>query len=331
MAGSSGVTLNDLLLKNPILLVGIGGAGSKIAKSASATVGCRSILISNDKNDLADYSETRVLVDSGEWVNPSSYKLRSFAQLRRDAIKAAVGGFHTVIIISNLAGRAGSAIAPIVCKLAKDSDATVISVAIMPFKFEKDRLFNAGTALRRIRETSDSVIVMDNDAFLDNNPELSQEECYKITNSSIVEVITSISKGGIRPEINVLCTSRSASDSESSLRDTVAMLYQDIPDTAAIRRAMVYVMGGDKVPVGDLGRVASYVQGMFREEGATEVAMSSVASPDGVRVHLMASAPQTTIFDRYDPLGEIIPRENVLDCDEPDSAPDIELAIPNME
>jgi len=331
VAGSSGATLNDLLLKSPILLVGIGGAGSKITKSASAVAECKSILISNDKNDLADYSETRVLVDSGQWVNPSSYKLRSFAQLRSDAIKAAVAGYHTIVIISNLAGRAGSAIAPIVSKLARESGATVISVAIMPFKFEKDRIFNAGTALRRIRETSDSIIVMDNDAFLDNNPELSQTECYKITNSAIVEVIASISKGGVRPEINVLCTSRSGSDSESSLRDTVAMLYKDVPDTAAIRRAMVYVMGGDKVPVGDLGRLAGYVQGMFKEEGAIEVAMSSVASSDGIRVHLVASAPQTTIFDRYDPLGDIIPRENVLDWDEPDSAPDIELAIPSME
>ena len=43
-----------------------------------------------------------------------------------------------------------------------------------------------------MREVSDSTIVMDNDSFLDNNPELSQLDCFAITNNAIVEVITSI-------------------------------------------------------------------------------------------------------------------------------------------
>jgi hypothetical protein len=63
---------------------------------------------------------------------------------------------------------------------------------------------------------------------LDNNPELSKEECFKITNNAIVEVISSISAGGVRPEMNILCTSRASPDSESSLRDSVAMLYDDV-------------------------------------------------------------------------------------------------------
>jgi cell division protein FtsZ len=171
--------------------------------------------------------------------------------------------------------------------------------------------------------------VMDNDAFLDNNPELSQEECFRITNSALVEVVASISTGAVRPAMNILCTSKASSSSESSLRDSMAMLYDSVLDADTVKRAMVYVMGGDKVPIGDLNKLVSYVQGIFQEEGATEVAMSSMAASDGVRVHLVASAPQKTRFDRYDPLGDVIP--DVLDWDEPDSAPDIRLAIPAIE
>ena len=47
-----------------------------------------------------------------------------------------------------------------------------------------------------------------------------------------------------------------------------------------------------------------------------------------MRVHLVASAPQKTRFDGYDPLGMIA---DELDWDEPDSAPEIELAIPVLE
>ena len=329
--GSRGTVSNDLLIESPVLLVGIGGAGSRIANAASAAIGCRCLLISNDRKDLAkNERSSSIFVDSGQWVNPSSYKLRSFVQSRKGEIEHAMTGFPTVIVVSNLAGRAGTAIAPLVSKIAKESASTVISVAIMPFKFEKDRIFNSGTSLRRVRETCHSTIVLDNDAFLDNNPELSPSECYNITNNAIVEVIGSISAGAaVRQDMNVLCTSRASPDSESSLRDSVAMLYSDVADTATVRRAMLYVMGGDKVPVGTLNHLVGCAQGIFKEDGTVEVSMSSMASSDGVRVHLVASAPQKTRFDKYDPLGEIIP--DALDWDEPESAADIPLAIPVME
>lgn len=329
VCGELGGSMDDLLIKNPVLLVGIGGAGSKIATAASAALGCKCLLVSNDRKDLIHNEKcTAIYVDSGEWVNPSSLKLRSFVEKHRGEMMSAMDGYSTVIVVSNLAGRAGTAIAPLLCRMAKESS-TVISIAIMPFKFEKDRIFNSGTALRRVREASDSTIVMDNDAFLDNNPELSQEECFQITNNAIVEVIASISTGTVRPAMNVLCTSKASSSSESSLRDSLAMLYGSVPDAETVKRAMIYVMGGNKVAIGDLNKLVGYVQGIFQDKGATEVAMSPMAASDGVRVHLVASAPQKTRFDRYDPLGDIIP--DVLDWDEPDSAPDIKLAIPAIE
>jgi len=329
VCGELGGSMNDLLIKNPLLLVGIGGAGSKIATAASAALGCKCLLISNDKKDLLHNEKCIAIhINSGEWINPSSLKLRSFVEAHRNEMMAALSGYSTVIVISNLAGRAGTAMAPLVCKMAKESG-TVISIAIMPFKFEKDRIFNSGTALRRVRESSDSAIVLDNDAFLDNNPELTQEECFRITNNAMVEVVASISTDAVRPAMNILCTSKASLNSESSLRDSVAMLYASVPEADTVKRAMVYVMGGDRVPVGDLNKLVGYVQGIFQEEGATEVAMSSMAATDGVRVHLIASAPQKTRFDRYDPLGDIIP--DVLDWDDPDSAPDIKLPIPAIE
>jgi cell division protein FtsZ len=315
-----------------MLLVGIGGVGSKIAAAASAALECKCLLISNDKKDLVHNDKcTAIFVRSGEWVNPSCYKLRSFVEGHRNEMAVAMRGYSTVIVVSNLAGRAGTAIAPLVCRTAKkDSGTAVISLAIMPFKYEADRIFSAGTALRRVREVSDSTIVMDNDAFLDNNPELSQQDCFAITNNAIVEVIASISAGMIKPAMNVLCTSRASPNSESSLRDSLSMLYNAVSDASTVKRAMVYVMGGKSIPVGELNKLVGCIRGIFKEDRSIEVGMlSSMSSSSGVRVHLVASAPQKTRFDSYDPLGEIIP--DVLDWDEPDSAPDIKLTIPAIE
>lgn len=295
-----------------------------MARQASAAIGCECLLVSNDKRDLGD--ERSVFVNTGAWVNPSGQKLRSFLGAKIDQVKSALEGFNTVIIVSNLAGRSGAAMAPLICNAARQS-ATVVSFAIMPFGFEKDRIFNSGVSLRRVREASHATVVMDNDAFLDNNPELSKEQCHSLTNSAIVQVASSIASRGVEPDMNILSTSKPQGDSEKSLRDSVSMLYQDVADTAAIRRTVVYVMGGESLPLGALNQLVNHVQGVFKEEGTTEVAMSTAAG-DGVRVHLIASAPQKTRFDAYDPLGIIA---DELDWEEPDSAPEIELAIPVLE
>ncbi|HVX02174.1 MAG TPA: hypothetical protein VHA09_03395 [Nitrososphaera sp.] len=321
----------DVLIKNPLLVVGIGGAGSKLAREVSETIGCECLLVSNDKRDLVG-SNNSIFINSGKWVNPSAYKLRSFASAKLGQIMNKLEGFGTVLVIANLAGRAGAAIAPLVCNAAHNntssSNTAVISFAIMPFGFEKDRIFSAGVSLKRLREASDSTVVMDNDAFLDNNPELSKEECYSITNCAIVEVASSIASRSVRPDLNLLSTSRMLSDSQASLRDSVSMLYQNIADTNAIRRTVVYVTGGDKLPISQLNQLVGFAQGIFKEEGTTEVAISSVAADSvdgGVRVHVVASAPQKTRFDAYDPLGEIFSAGSHLDWDEPDSAPDLEM------
>jgi cell division GTPase FtsZ len=40
----------------------------------------------------------------------------------------------------------------------------LISFAVMPFKNEKDRIFNSGIALKRLRENSNCAVVLDNDS-----------------------------------------------------------------------------------------------------------------------------------------------------------------------
>ncbi|HYY39968.1 MAG TPA: hypothetical protein VE692_01840, partial [Nitrososphaera sp.] len=122
MRGARGTSDEELSIKNPMLLVGIGSVGSKIATAATSALECKCLLISNDKKDLVNNERcTSIFVGCGEWVNPSSYKLRSFVHAHRNEIAAAMRGYSTVILVSNLGGRAGIAIAPLVCRMAKES------------------------------------------------------------------------------------------------------------------------------------------------------------------------------------------------------------------
>jgi cell division protein FtsZ len=200
----------------------------------------------------------------------------------------------------------------------------------MPFKFEKNRIFHAGISLKRVRDLSNATIVIDNDALLDNNPDSSSQECYEITNRSVYEVISSISKGYIKPNMSLLGISKiSAVNAESSARDSLGMLLESV-DPTSTRRAIIHVIGGEEVPIGVLSSLVGNLQGVFKEGTDTAISVS-LSNSDNLGVHLMASIEGKTRFDKYDPISELIPKENVLDWDEMDSAPDIEIKIPDLE
>jgi cell division protein FtsZ len=321
---------NYLQIRQPVVMVGIGGAGSKIAVIASKILDCKCVLISNDKNDL-DENYQSLFIDSNSWVNPSSYKLRSFAQSSNKKIKAMIDGFKTIILITNLAGRSGTAISPIVSNIAKLTGSTsIISFAIMPFGFEKDKIFHAGVSLKRVRDIADATIVIDNDSLLQNNPELTPKECYGITNSAICEVISLISEGHIHSSLNLLFAGKKENSSvESSIKDSIEMLCDNVAPNS-VKRALLYVMGAENVPIGKLNFIANTIQAIFKEEKTTEVILA-MSNSERIKVHLMAEVQDTTRFDRYDPLSEIIPKQNILDWEEMDSSPDIEMIIPNLE
>jgi cell division protein FtsZ len=322
---------DKLAVEKPIVVIGIGGAGSRIANDVSNTIDYERVLISNDRNDLIR-NHRSILINSKSWVNPSSYKLRFYAQDSLMKIRTAIREFKTVILIANLAGKAGSAIAPMVCRLAKDAadEKTVVSFVIMPFKFEKDRIFQAAISLRRVRESSDATIVIDNDAFVQNNPELSAEECYQITNRALSETIALICKGSYDcSHVSLLCTSNNIGRAELSAKDSVAMLYQN-GDAGSVKSAILYVMGGMNVPLGLLNSLSNTLQKIFKHDVNTGVTIV-LSNSDTTNIHLLATFDETTRFDDYDPLSQIIPEKNVLDWHEMDSSPDIEMAISNLE
>jgi cell division protein FtsZ len=245
-------------------------------------------------------------------------------------IESRISNHNTVIVIANLAGGNGPAIAPMVCELAKRTKATVISIAIMPFGFEKEKIFGSGIALKRLRENSDSTIIADNDAFIEINPGLSPSECFAIINKSVMLVIESILSHGATENVSLVCPGVQGGI-ESSMESLVAMAYRNLDETSRISRAIVYVENRN-ISVGALSRLTSFAEGAFAEIGSTRIEIANTAAT-GVdsQIHLLASGVQKTRFDGYDPLAKIIPAQNVLDWDEPECGIDAQLNIFNAE
>ena len=309
-------------LTEPILVIGLGGVGTRLAEKTKKSLNSDCLMISHDQNDIT--AENSIKISTKSVVNPSTHLIRGSTLETSDEIKKNITNYSTIILMSNLAGKAGTGIGPIVSKICKQEQKNLLSFAVMPFKFEKERIFQSGIALKRIRQDSQCTIVVDNDALLDSNPDLTQKQCYDISNNAIESMVHSLKSSEISDNTNILSTSKTADNIEVSLKDSLRMLYEDAPPNS-IKRSMLYVYGDGNIPVGVLNTISNITGGTF-DEDSTHVEMSSEKS----KVMMLSSIQGETKFDKYDPLG-IISSEKTIDWDEPECSIDCELDLKQLE
>ena len=311
-------------VKKPILVIGLGGVGSKLANEAKNALNSDCLIISNDSKDISSENES-IHVSTDSIINPSIQLIRGSTYKISEEIKSKISQYSTIVLMSNLAGKAGAAIAPVVSQMCKETDKELISFAVMPFKYEKERIFNSGIALKRVRENSQCTIVLDNDSLLESNPDLTSKACYNIANSAIMHVVKSLESSEISSETSILTTSKNGQSMEDSLRDSLKMLYENAPPNA-IKSSMLYVTGGDNIPVGVINSIKNITGGITNESNS----QISMSSSDESKVIMLSSVQGMTKFDSYDPLG-IIPQEQTLDWDTPDCSIDCKLDLYQLE
>ena len=310
-------------IKEPVLVVGLGGAGIKLASEMRDVLDADLLKISQDKKDVSEHNSIHISTKS--IINPSVQLIRGCAMEQSEKIEEHMSTYETVIIMANLAGKSGAALAPVVSSICKEQNKNVLSFAIMPFKFEKNRIFQSGISLKRLKMNSDSTIIIDNDAILDSNPDFTTEKCYDVTNNAIKCLATSIKSSSLTDDTNIMSTSRSTENIEESVKDSIKMLYEDAPPNS-IKRSMLYVYGADKIPVGVINSISNILGGIFDEENS-QVDMSTSGNTNVV---LLSAIAGETRFDKYDPLG-VISKDKTLDWDEPETSFNCELDLPQIE
>ena len=311
-------------VKEPVLVIGLGGVGSKLANDAKNTLNSDCLIISNDEKDCSS-SDDSIHISTDSIINPSVQLIRGSTYKKSKDIKSKISQYSTIVLFSNLAGKAGSAISPVVSEICKDTDKGLITFAIMPFKYEKERIFNSGISLKRVRENSHCTIVLDNDSLLESNPDLTPKTCYDIANSAIMHVVKSLGITEIDSEANILTTSKDGQNIEESLRDSLKMLYQNASPNS-VKSSMLYVAGGENIPVGVINSIKNISNGITNQSNS----QINMTASDESKVVMLSSVQTMTKFDNYDPLA-MIPREQTLDWDTPDCSIDCKLDLYQLE
>lgn len=312
-------------LRKPSLLIGIGKIGKNIVSKLN-DVEHDFLLISNNKEDLELSSSLHI--DCKSWINPSTYKIRSFLEFHKEEICSKLSEYQTIILVTSLGEKTGIAIAPIISHIAKNLlNKRLISVVTMPFGHEKDRLFQASISLKRISLDSDINFVVDNDAYVEINPHLTIEDCSKITDGIVLNAIKLIPQITLNLGTNLVSGTLKENNIEVGIKDLIAQLYSSL-GTSSITKSVLYVNGARNEPIGRLNEMLSNFQNSM--EGDTNDVSFVVTDSSRNNMHLIASIKGRTKFDSYDPLN-LIPDENILDWDIPESHPNINLPLPLID
>ncbi|MDX1973631.1 MAG: cell division protein FtsZ [Candidatus Sumerlaeia bacterium] len=113
----------------------------------------------------------------------------------REMMIETLQGSDIVFVTAGLGGGTGSGAAPVVAKIAKELGILTVSVVTRPFKFEGPRrMKSAESALERIRENSDTMIVVNNERLLEVvGNKVPMREAFQTADKVLSQAVQSIS------------------------------------------------------------------------------------------------------------------------------------------
>lgn len=308
-----------------VLALGIGSAGARIvsALSKETTLVDRFAYISCDQSDLdRALGGEKILIDCpiDQKLTPSMVRGLSISHKRE--ISELIDGAKIVLIVAGLGRATGSGLAPVVAQLVKERGGDAVSIAVMPFGFEEKLRFYSGLALKRLRQSSRGVVVVDNDTLLKSTSDATLKDVYEMANSEAVKALGALlakqSEDSIPIGLNkVLGTvfqdsysilSSASSGSVDKTEEALSKAIIGISRRAETKEAShaVVVLSGDstlraKETVTAVGRLGS----MF---GADAIDVEYGVSYKGaaqLQVSVLASGFKATMYDDYDPLSRL--------------------------
>ena len=161
--------LNSVSAQKKLILkvVGVGGAGCSSSERIAALLPNFVDVLNLDKEikteKRIENSELLYLPRGGGDRSETDQLQSQYLKLA-GRVRSFAQGADVILILAGLGRGMGSVVAPLVAETARESGALTISSVNMPFEFEgRIRIQAASTALKRLRNISDTVLVIKND------------------------------------------------------------------------------------------------------------------------------------------------------------------------
>lgn len=297
-------------------IIGVGNAGIKITNEVLERVNLDYLLLENRSSTGSDF-DNKIEITIPTRINPSLDHIRKALLDSSKDILSKVNQYQSIIIVGNLASKFGSAVLPVLSQMIRDKiNREIICLTILPFGFEKEKLFRCGVSLSFLCKFVNSVIVIDNNAVIRNDNDISIDQCYKITNTAIVDIIVQSLIKSFPEKLNFVTSNKYTSGIKNAFIETMAQLTQKI-DINSIQKCSLYLyQPTEKISI--VKNVIETANNMF-SEAEQEINILEEGN-DITKCHILVKTNKD-IISGYDPLNFLIPRKNILDF-EPEIAID---------
>lgn len=274
-----------------VQMIGIGGAGNNAASrvysklESSGIEDIEIVIVNTDAQDLLNsYSHKKVLIGYeitkgfGAGNDPAVGEAAALKSV--EELKDLITG-DLVFIACGLGGGTGTGAAAIIAAIAKEKGALTISICTLPFAMEGSvRGLNASIGLKKLYESSDTVVVIPNERLLKLHSDLSIIQGFRIADEVLVRAVTAISELITKPQAvnldfndvrkvlgqgGVALIGMGASKSQNNKVDEAVNdalqnpLLADL-DLSTARKALICVAGGEDLSLKDAEAVVQKVK-----------------------------------------------------------------------
>ena len=269
--------LKDVLqdLQTDITVVGCGGGGGNTVNRMheEGIHGAKLVAANTDVQHLVNIeADTKILMGQQKTQGRGAGSLpqvgEEAALESQEEIYDAIEGSDMVFVTAGLGGGTGTGSAPVVAKAARDSGALTISIVTTPFTAEGEvRRTNAEAGLERLRDVSDTVIVVPNDRLLDAVGKMPVRQAFQVSDEVLMRSVKGITELITKPGLvnldfadvrtvmekgGVAMIGLGESDSESKAQDSVKSALRspllDV-DISGANSALVNVTGGNDMSI----------------------------------------------------------------------------------
>jgi len=194
--------------KPKVLVVGCGGAGGNSVNRLHriGIYGARTLVVNTDVVHLDSIRCDRKLligapVTRGMGAGGRPEVGERCAEIAEQELRNVVADADLTFVTVGLGGGTGTGVAPILADLAQQAGSVVIVLATTPFRAERGRMRNAMAGIQQLQQSSDCLIVLDNNRLLDLVPSLPVEQAFAVMDQLISEVIKGVTESITVPSL----------------------------------------------------------------------------------------------------------------------------------
>ena len=324
-------------MESEIIFVGLGKSGCRIlSKIEQRNQNIASFCYLSSNIDHFPKSTTgeklQLVLNIGGKLSPT--RIRGIVLSQLEALSSKLKTSKLVVVISSADGSLGSSLLPYLTKICSNNNVKCLSILSMPFSFEKQNHFNAGLTLRRSKQYSDGIILINNDEIFNAFPQIPMDCAYDLVEDKIAFSLSSLIGSDNRGDINLhnlfqiternnfsvlsIGESKNVSNkSDIAVKGALKMLSKTANPSSA-DRVLLFLNSDKKLSTSDVASSINSVHGLVGKQLSHFTHGYKTSNSIQTTAIVLSSGFKNTIFDDYDPLSTLLAGKEIdddLECD----------------